>query len=59
MGLLGYLSMEFFMRDFLVMLVLSAIVATLLSLRFYLRITAGRCYTEVIFNKFSSLIKFL
>ena len=51
MGVLGFLSMEFYMRDIFIMAVLSAIVATLLSLRFYLRITAGRCFTEVIYIK--------
>ncbi|KAM7360399.1 retinol dehydrogenase 14 isoform 1-T1 [Cochliomyia hominivorax] len=47
MGLiLGWLTSDFYLRDICIIAFISAIVATLLSLRFYLRITAGRCFTE-------------
>ncbi|EDW54650.1 GM18707 [Drosophila sechellia] len=47
MGLIfGWLSTEHYMRDIFLMTSVAAIVATLMSIRFYLRITAGRCFTE-------------
>nr|XP_014101274.2 retinol dehydrogenase 14 [Bactrocera oleae] len=46
MGLLNVLPSADYLRDILLLALFSAIVATLLSIRFYLRITAGRCFTE-------------
>lgn len=43
----GWLSTEHYVRDIFLMTSVAAIVATLMSIRFYLRITAGRCFTEV------------
>ncbi|XP_017040210.1 retinol dehydrogenase 14 isoform X1 [Drosophila ficusphila] len=42
----GFLPTEHYLRDILIMTLLAAIVATLMSIRFYLRITSGRCFTE-------------
>ncbi|XP_004534305.1 retinol dehydrogenase 14 isoform X1 [Ceratitis capitata] len=46
MGFLNVLPSADYFRDILVLALVSGIVATLLSVRFYLRITAGRCFTE-------------
>ncbi|XP_053947384.1 retinol dehydrogenase 14 isoform X1 [Anastrepha ludens] len=46
MGLLSVLPSADYLRDILLLALFSAIIATLLSIRFYLRITAGRCFTE-------------
>ncbi|CAD6992282.1 unnamed protein product [Ceratitis capitata] len=46
MGFLNVLPSADYFRDILVLALISGIVATLLSVRFYLRITAGRCFTE-------------
>jgi len=43
----NFLPTEHYVRDIFLMTLLAAIVATLMSIRFYLRITAGRCFTEV------------
>lgn len=43
----GWLPTEHYVRDIFLLTLLAAIVATLMSIRFYLRITAGRCFTEV------------
>lgn len=44
---LGWLPSEHYVRDILLITLSAAFAATLLSIRFYLRITAGRCFTEV------------
>lgn len=44
---LGWLPSEHYVRDIFLITLSAAIAATLLSIRFYLRITAGRCFTEV------------
>lgn len=44
---LAWLPSEHYVRDILLITLTAALAATLLSIRFYLRITAGRCFTEV------------
>lgn len=56
MGLLNVLPNADYLRDILLLALISATVATLLSIRFYLRITAGRCFTEVNAYSFSSYL---
>ncbi|XP_067632830.1 retinol dehydrogenase 14 isoform X1 [Eurosta solidaginis] len=46
MDLFSLLPSADYLRDILLLALFSAIVATFLSIRFYLRITAGRCFTE-------------
>lgn len=46
---LGLFPSDHYLNDVIIIAVISAIVATLFSFRFYLRITSGRCFNEVTF----------